>query len=80
MAEETIWIDRKEYSSEEILEQLDSGKRVLISVELLGIERKIILRKNNGEYVCDTGVKLMTYDDPQGMKRCIERLQLTSSA
>lgn len=78
MSEQTVRIDRKEQSSERILDHLDSGKRVIVTVEALGIEREVTLRKNDGEYICDTGFKLMTYDDPQAMKKCIERLRLTS--
>lgn len=80
MTEETIHLERKEYSSDRILEHLDSGKRVVITVEALGVEREVTLRKNDGEYVCDTGLKLMSYDDPQGMKNCIERLRLASKS
>lgn len=76
MADDTVRIDRKEDSSDNILELLDSGKRVVVTVEALGIQREVTLRKNDGEYVCDTGFKLMTYDDRGGMKRCIERLRL----
>lgn len=78
MTGDTIRVDRKEYSSDDILEQLDEGKRVVVTVAALGIERDVTLRKNDDEYVCDTGFKLMTYDDPQGMKTCIERLRLAT--
>ncbi len=78
MTDETVQIDRKDNSSEEILELLDSGKRIVVTVEALGIQREVTLRKNEGEYVCDTGFKLMTYDDRDGMKKCIERLQLAT--
>ena len=75
---ETIRVDRKACSSEEIIEHLDAGKRVVVSVDVIGISREVTLRKTGGEYVCDTGFKLMSYDDPGDMRRCIERLQLTS--
>lgn len=76
MSGDTIRIDRKEQSSEEVLEYLDAGKRVVVTVEALGLEREVTLRKTDGEYVCDTGFKLMTYEDPGDMKTCIERLRL----
>ena len=78
MAGETIRIDRREHSSDAILEYLDSGKRVVVTVSALGIEREITLRKSDGKYVCDTGLKLMSYEDPGEMKNCIERLRLAS--
>ncbi len=78
MTDETVQIDRKDHSSEEILELLDSGRRIVVTVEALGVQREVTLRKNDGEYVCDTGFKLMTYDDRGNMKKCIERLQLAT--
>ncbi len=80
MADDTVRIDRKADSSDNILELLDSGKRVVVTVEALGVQREVTLRKNDDEYVCDTGFKLMTYDDRRGMKRCIERLRLVEPA
>lgn len=79
MTDGTVRINRKEYSAEEILERLDSGERITVAIEALGIEREITLRKNDGEYVCDTGLKLMSYDNRNGMKNCLERLRLAES-
>lgn len=79
MTDSAVRINRKEYSAEEILERLDSGERITVAIEALGIEREITLRKNDGEYVCDTGLKLMSYDDRNGMKNCLERLRLVDS-
>ena len=78
MTDETIRVDRKEHSSDAIVEHLDAGHRVVVTVSALGIEREVTLRKNDGEYICDTGLKLMSYDDPGEMKNCIERLRLAS--
>lgn len=77
MADGTIRVDRKQRSSEEIIEHLDAGKRVVVTVDVIGLSREVTLRKTGGEYVCDTGFKLLTYEDPADMRQCIERLQLT---
>lgn len=77
MSTEPIHISRKEFSSEEVLERLDEGQRVVIDVEVIGAGTQVVLRKQGGEYVCDTGIKLMKYDDREDMKQCIERLRLT---
>ena len=78
MSEQTVRVDRKELSSERVLEHLDAGKRVLVTIEALGVERSVVLRKTDGEYICDTGLKLLSHDDRQAMKRCIEQLRLAS--
>ena len=79
MTPEPLRVARKEFSSEEIVDRLDEGQRVIVTVEALGIEREVTLRKTEGEYVCDTGLKLLTYETRDGMKQCIERLRLASS-
>ena len=75
---EPIRVSRKEFSSDEVIERLDEGQRVVVTVEMLGVRRDVTLRKTNDEYVCDTGLKLLSYDDSAGMKSCIERLRLAS--
>ncbi len=79
MAPEPIRVSRKEFSSEEVLDSLDDGRRVIVKMGKLGIEKEVTLRKSDEEYVCDTGFKLMSYDNRKDMKNCIERLRLTSS-
>lgn len=77
MSDDAVRISRKELSSEEILDHITSGQRVIVTVEVLGVERDVTLRKTEEEYVCDTGLKLMNYEKEDGLKTCIERLQLT---
>lgn len=79
MAPETIRIDRKEHTAEEVIDYIDADKKVAVTVEVLGIERDVVLRKRDDEYVCDTGIKLLTYDTRQGMTDCLERLQPASA-
>lgn len=76
MSDGPVRISRKEFSSDEILSRLDDGQRVIVTTGAFGIEKEITLRKNEDTYVCDTGFKLMSYDDRDGMKQCIERLRL----
>ncbi|GAB6880376.1 hypothetical protein JCM17823_26500 [Halorubrum gandharaense] len=78
MSQQPIRVSRKEFRSEEVLDRLDEGRRVIVTVGVLGVEMDVALRKTDGQYVCDTGMKLMSYDDREGMQRCIERLQLTT--
>ena len=79
MTADLVRVSRKEHSSEEVLDHLDDGRRVIVTMGKLGLEKEVTLRKSDGEYVCDTGFKLLTYDDREGMKNCIERLRLTTA-
>lgn len=79
MTPDPVRIGRKEFSSDEVLEYLDEGRSVIVTMGKLGIEKEVSLRKSEDEYVCDTGFKLMKYDDRDDMKDCIERLRLTNS-
>jgi hypothetical protein len=80
MSDEPVKISRKELSSDEIMERIQSGQRVIVTVEMLGVEREVTLRKTEEEYVCDTGLKLMNYEDQDGLKACIKRLRLTEDS
>lgn len=72
-------VSRKELRSDEVVERLEAGQRVIVEVELFGSTKDVVLRKADGSYQCDTGLKLFSYDDPEAMKRCIERLRLAES-
>jgi hypothetical protein len=80
MSDEPVKISRKELSSDEIMERIQSGQRVIVTVEMLGVEREVTLRKTEDEYICDTGLKLMNYEEQDGLKACIERLRLTEDS
>ena len=79
MTSKPIRISRKEFSSNEALDYLDEGRRVIVTVGKFGVTKEVILRKTGEKYICDTGVKLMTYNERDAMKKCIERLQLARS-
>lgn len=51
-----------------------------VTVGTFGVTKEVVLRKDDEEYICDTGFKLFSYDNEEDMKRCIERLQLAESA
>ena len=50
-----------------------------MTVGKFGVTKEVVLRKTGEKYICDTGVKLLTYDRRDEMKECIERLQLARS-
>ena len=72
-------VSRKELQSSNVIERLDEGERIIVEVGVFGQTKDVVLRKTGGEYQCDTGFKLFSYDDPEEMRQCIERLRLAES-
>jgi hypothetical protein len=79
MPKSSVEVPRKEFSAEEAIDRIDAGQRVVVTVDVMGASRDVTLRKTDDEYVCDTGLKLLSYDDRDGLKACIERLRLVES-
>ena len=79
MSETAVEIDRKELTSAEVMDLVESGKRVVVALDVMGVSREVTIRKTDDQYVCDTGLKLMNYDDSEGLKACIERLRLAEA-
>lgn len=76
---ETHYINRKEMTSTEILDELHHGNRVIIEITLLGKTMRMAIREQNGTYYCDTPVKLFTYQTDRELQVCLERYQLAQS-
>ena len=73
---EAIYVDRKDLTSQEVLDHLNDGTRVLIEVDVLGKTLRMALRRQAGTYYCDTPIKLLTYDTEAEMRNCLERYRL----
>ncbi|EMA35437.1 hypothetical protein [Halobiforma nitratireducens] len=73
---DTIYVDRKDLTSGQILEKLDSGNRVIIEVDVLGKTLRMALRRQQGTYYCDTPMKLLTFESQEEMQSCLERYRL----
>jgi hypothetical protein len=69
---EPLAIDAGELTSDELLEALDSGRRVIVTTEFLGAEHEVTLRTDGDTYYCDTPTRLHTHDSTEEMRRCIE--------
>ena len=76
MSEPPVRISRKEFTSQEVLDRIESGQRIIVTIDVFGSSKEITLRKTDDKYLCDTGLKLMSYEDRDGLKTCIERLRL----
>lgn len=73
---ETIYVNRKDLTSGEIIHELEQGNRVIVEVDVLGASMKMALRRRDGSYYCDTPIKLLTYETEAEMRRCLERYRL----
>lgn len=65
-------INAGELTTAEILAALNDGKRVLVSVEMLGGRQEISLRYDGDTYYCDTPTQLHKHSDEAEMRACIE--------
>lgn len=63
-----------ELTANEILEALRDGRRVLVSMEMLGSETEVALRHDGETFYCDTPTRLHKHTDEAEMRTCIERM------
>ena len=70
-------VSRRELSSLEIIDIVEDGGRVVIEVSVLGKSIKVVIRRHDGTYYCDTPMKLLRYDNQKEFQDCLERFRLT---
>jgi hemin uptake protein HemP len=70
----TLTVDAGELTATEIIDALESGQRVVISVEMLGGVHEVTLRHDGTTYYCDTPTTLHKHDSPDAMRTCIEKM------
>lgn len=75
-----INIERKELTADEILNEIESGNRLVIEINLLRVPIRMVLRKHDETYYCDTIVTLFTFDNAEDMRDCLERYRLAKPA
>jgi len=61
-----------ELDAEAVLDAMESGRRVIVSTELLGAEHEVTLRHDGSTYYCDTPTTLHKHDSVEGMRRCLD--------
>lgn len=64
-------IDAGELTTDELIEELTAGRRVLLSVELFGTETEVSLRYDGDTYYCDTPTRLHKHDSTAEMRTCL---------
>ncbi|MFD1685072.1 hypothetical protein [Halobellus litoreus] len=71
---EPLRIESGELTGREILDALQSGRRVVVEAELLGGTHQLSLRHDGETYYCDTPTTLHKHEDEEGMLTCIEKM------
>ncbi|WP_251328939.1 hypothetical protein [Haloplanus pelagicus] len=70
----TLTIEAGELTVSEILDALEDGQRVVVSVEMLGGVHEVTLRHDGTTYYCDTPTTLHKHGSVDEMRTCIERM------
>jgi hemin uptake protein HemP len=70
----TLTIEAGELTTDEILDALGDGSRVVVSVEMLGGVHEVTLRHDGRTYYCDTPTTLHKHESPDEMRTCIQRM------
>jgi hemin uptake protein HemP len=70
----TLTVDAGELTVSEIIDALESGQRVVVSVEMLGGVHDVTLRHDGSTYYCDTPTTLHKHAEVDEMRTCIEKM------
>lgn len=70
---EPLHIAAGELEAEEILTELDQGRRVVVRTEMLGSEYEVTLRHDGQIYYCDTPTTLHKHETREEMRECITK-------
>ncbi len=69
-----LYITAGERSAEEILGAVNEGRRVVITVSVVGEEYDVTLRYDGSVYYCDTPTRLHRHEQESEMRQCIRRM------
>jgi hemin uptake protein HemP len=68
---EPLVIDAGEMGVEELLSELEAGRRVVVRTKFLGSEHEVTLRHDGDTYYCDTPTRLHKHDSADEMRNCL---------
>ena len=71
---EPLRIDPGDRTADEIIDALNEGRRILVTVEMLGRSHEICLRYDGTHYYCDTPTRLHKHSDEGEMRACIREM------
>ena len=69
-------VSRKELTANEVIDIVEAGGRVVIDLSVIGATMQLVIRKSDGVYYCDTPMKLMSHEDPDDLRACLEQFRL----
>ncbi|WP_276273372.1 hypothetical protein [Haloarcula litorea] len=69
---EPLVVDAGEATTDDILDALESGRRVIVRTQFLGEAHEVTLRYD-GVWYCDTPTRLHKHDSREEMRTCLER-------
>ena len=75
---EPLVIEAGELSVAEMMDKLESGRRIIVQTEFLGSEHEVTLRYNGDIYYCDSPTILHKHTEEDAMRDCIEKLGFTA--
>ena len=67
-------IEPGDRTAAEIVDELEGGRRVLVTVELLGEPREISLRYDGEWFYCDTPTRLHKHGSASEMRDCVRNM------
>lgn len=68
---EPLVVEAGEMSVEEMMSELDAGRRVIVRTEFLGSEHEVTLRYSGEIYYCDTPARLHKHESAEEMQQCL---------
>jgi hemin uptake protein HemP len=71
---EPLRIEAGELTAQEILDELEAGRRIVVRADLFGSEREMTLRHDGETFYCDTPTRLHKHEEQDEMRECIERM------
>jgi len=74
----TLTVDAGEYTTQELLDALEAGRRVVVRVEMLGGIHEVTLRHDGTIYYCDTPTTLHKHRSVDEMRTCIQNMGYAS--
>lgn len=77
---EPLRVDAGELTADEIIEKLESGRRIVVRADLFGSTRELTLRHDGETFYCDTPTRLHKHTDSAAMRECIRRMGYSADA
>ena len=77
---EPITVKPGELTEDELIETIQDGRRVIITVETAGGEHTVTLRWDGETYFCDTPTRLHRHDEEAEMRTCLSKNGYTSES